>query len=296
MKKITKLTGVICAVAMTAIMGFCALGEQEGTAGIQGGIFDGTVISAGEDSFMMTHPLEGGSEEIIVQITENTKILDGVNGYPLETGSLTAGKEVRVYAGPEMTLSLPAIMNGVVVLVKEEGEELPSYTTVRDLKSDSGVSAGQGGPATLTTEDGKSYTLDSSTLLLPYLTRNIVTEQDLTPGTRILLWEGQSAGTVSKIVIFAGDNGYDNTGHSSAGDGWQKREDGWYYLEQGQEKKGWLLENGEWYYLSPDTGLMQTGFLTLDGKTYFLKEDGKMLKEAHIFTPDESGALHINFQ
>ena len=27
MKKIMKLTGVLCAVAMTAIMGFCALGE-----------------------------------------------------------------------------------------------------------------------------------------------------------------------------------------------------------------------------------------------------------------------------
>lgn len=294
MKKIMKLTGVLCAVAMTAIMGFCALGEPGEAETVQQAVFDGTVVSVEENRFMMTRPLEGGSEEIIIQITEETKILDGVNGYPLEKGSLTAGKEVRVYAGPEMTLSLPAITNGVVVLVKEEGSgEFPFYAGVNELKSDFSASAGQGERFTLKTEDGKSYTLDPSTVLLPYLTRNIVTEQDLTPGTRILLWEGQTEGTVSKIVIFAGN---DRDGSTSNEDGWQKREDGWYYLEQGLAKTGWLLENGEWYYLSPDTGLMQTGFLTLDGKTYFLKEDGKMLKEAHIFTPDENGALQINFQ
>ena len=50
--------------------------------------------------------------------------------------------------------------------------------------------------------------------------------------------------------------------------------------------------DGLWYYMDPATGIMQTGFLTLDGKTYYLQEDGSMLTEPKVFTPDESGALH----
>ena len=35
-----------------------------------------------------------------------------------------------------------------------------------------------------------------------------------------------------------------------------------------------------------------TGFLTLDGKTYYLQENGKMLTKAKTFTPDADGVLH----
>ncbi|MCI8454534.1 MAG: hypothetical protein HFE84_07960 [Lachnospiraceae bacterium] len=57
-------------------------------------------------------------------------------------------------------------------------------------------------------------------------------------------------------------------------------------------KTGWLLENGDWYYFSPETGVMQTGFLTLEGKTYYLTENGKMLTKQKTFVPDENGVLH----
>ena len=36
---------------------------------------------------------------------------------------------------------------------------------------------------------------------------------------------------------------------------------------------------------------MATGFVTVDGKTYFLKDDGRMLTEAAEFVPDANGAL-----
>ena len=38
---------------------------------------------------------------------------------------------------------------------------------------------------------------------------------------------------------------------------------------------------------------MQTGFLTLDGKTYYLQENGKMLTKAKTFTPDARTAFFI---
>ena len=37
---------------------------------------------------------------------------------------------------------------------------------------------------------------------------------------------------------------------------------------------------------------MQTGFLTVDGKTYYLQENGKMLTKAKTFTPPTQ-AVHF---
>ncbi|RGM01948.1 hypothetical protein DXC39_17645 [Hungatella hathewayi] len=75
--------------------------------------------------------------------------------------------------------------------------------------------------------------------------------------------------------------------------GWSSQDGSWYYYDStGSLHKGWLNDNGNWYYLNPETGVMQTGFLTVDGKTYYLQENGKMLTKAKTFTPDASGALH----
>lgn len=56
-----------------------------------------------------------------------------------------------------------------------------------------------------------------------------------------------------------------------------------YYYDNGTVAKGWILENGTWYYLAPNTGIMQTGWLNLNGVWYFLNPvsngtKGAMLK------------------
>ena len=61
----------------------------------------------------------------------------------------------------------------------------------------------------------------------------------------------------------------------------------------GRKKTGWLCEGTDWYYLDPESGRMATGFVTVDGKTYFLKDDGRMLTEAAEFVPDANGALSL---
>ena len=74
---------------------------------------------------------------------------------------------------------------------------------------------------------------------------------------------------------------------------WKEEAGSWYYYEQGQKKTGWLCEGTDWYYLDPESGRMATGFVTVDGKTYFLKDDGRMLTEAAEFVPDANGALSL---
>lgn len=39
--------------------------------------------------------------------------------------------------------------------------------------------------------------------------------------------------------------------------------------------KGWLLENGIWYYLNAN-GTYATGWQTIDGSRYYFEDDGAM--------------------
>lgn len=59
-------------------------------------------------------------------------------------------------------------------------------------------------------------------------------------------------------------------------DGWDVREDGAYYLVDGEAATGWLELDGGRYYLAGD-GQMVTGWQTIDGETYYFRDDGVMV-------------------
>ena len=291
MKKMTKLAVVVCAAVMTAAFGFASLAAGNPPEPV---MMEGTVVSVENGRLTMKRKLGDGTEEILITISEDTKILESVNGYPIPGENLEKGEAIRVYVGPAMTLSLPPITNGVVILADVPADAgFPAYATVQSLVQNPVGTDGKGGDYTLTTTDGNTYTVNSSTVLLPYLTRNIVRAEDMTPGTSILLWTyGDGNPCPAKIVIFQGENGYENTAQEK--NDWENTENGWRYYENGEMKKGWLYDGEDWFYLNPSTGIMETGFVTVDGRTYFLKEDGRMLTKATVFTPDENGALHIS--
>ena len=52
---------------------------------------------------------------------------------------------------------------------------------------------------------------------------------------------------------------------------WRKQGEKWQFVrEYGAPEKGWLVYKNNWYYQSPVEDLMETGWLNLQGKTYFL--------------------------
>ena len=65
---------------------------------------------------------------------------------------------------------------------------------------------------------------------------------------------------------------------------WRKQGEKWQFLrEHGTLEKGWLVYERDWYYQSPVEELMETGWLNLQGKTYFLStEDNSTL--GHVLT------------
>lgn len=105
----------------TASMGITGMADTSG-AGENGSqldgmvCMDGSVISAEDGRLHLNRRVEGGMTEVVVNLSEDTKILDAVNGFPVSVENLDDGEAVRVYTGPAMTLSLPPITNGILVL------------------------------------------------------------------------------------------------------------------------------------------------------------------------------------
>ena len=59
--------------------------------------------------------------------------------------------------------------------------------------------------------------------------------------------------------------------------GWVNDNGTWYYLNaEGVMQTGWAKDNGTWYYLN-GSGAMQTGWVQLDGTWYYLNGSGAML-------------------
>ena len=103
-----------------------------------------------------------------------------------------------------MTLSLPPITNGLLVLADAPADSgFPVYAVVESPTQEPDKADGTEAAYILETAGGMKYTVSDSTVLLPYLTRNMVFATDLKKGTPILLWtDGTDGSAAEKIVIF----------------------------------------------------------------------------------------------
>ena len=158
----------------------------------------GTVSRFGDRLSLKNVQGDAAQEELILNISGETRILDAVNGYPAAADSLQDGTVVYAYISQAMALSLPPQSHAELILCEIPADfAVPSYEAVKSLTpADTQNTAWQ-----VTTLRGSVYKIDASTILLPYLTRNIVTAQDLIEGRNFLVWSSAD-GTASKIVMF----------------------------------------------------------------------------------------------
>lgn len=208
MKKWKGIVGIVCAALLAGTSVIPCMAEEtdakEEMPRMTGFIgCDGTVVSVENGRLTMNRRIGDHTDELIVNLSEDTKILDAVNGLPVPVENLGAGEAIRVYTAPFMTLSLPPITNGVLVLCDIPADAgFPMYAVVDTLTK----KAGSDGEYVIGLEDGTAVTANASTNFLPYLTRNIVTAEDMIPGTPILIWTGYGDSAANKIVIFQREN------------------------------------------------------------------------------------------
>ena len=139
----------------------------------------GTIKELGENSFTIETQ---DKAELVINYSEQTYMIDAQTVTPFDIENRTSN-EVVVYHSTATTMSIPAqtSANAVMGNVKE-GESVPVYTEVEDIKTSAeGI--------VIVTEGGsKEVTLLADAEVAPYRTKNIVKAQDITKGSKILLW------------------------------------------------------------------------------------------------------------
>lgn len=139
------------------------------------------------------------SGEIILNVSaEHTYILDAMSGLPVKAEDIKDGDTIYAYIGPAMTMSLPPMTNAEVIFANLPADaKAPDYVEVKSMITDAATSK-----SVLTAADGTEYTLAPDCNIFPYLTRNIVTLDDLTQGRKCVVWADEENEAV-KIMVFA---------------------------------------------------------------------------------------------
>ncbi len=136
--------------------------------------------------------------EVVIQIVDQkSRVVDAVDGLPVAVSDLKAGDFIYAYLAPVMTLSLPPITNAEMIITKAPADyKVPEYLNIKDAVTQ------EDGSIELTAYNGSTYHVPADCSITPYLTRNMVSLQDMTHGRSVLLWS-DADGNAQKIVLFA---------------------------------------------------------------------------------------------
>lgn len=167
-------------------------------------IVTGTVEEAAEDgSNILISTQDGAFETFVANIGGGTVILSSNGGY-LEDG-IKKGDKVAVSHSFAMTMSLPPQSYAYAVTVLDENAHAPVYIKVKDVeeKDNKYIVSSCGGQY--------EFTIDGSTEIAPYLTKNIVKASDIRKGDNLLVFYDISTRSipekaVAKKVIVANVN------------------------------------------------------------------------------------------
>ncbi len=89
--------------------------------------------------------------------------------------------------------------------------------------------------------------------------------------------EVRAAGDTAAEVPAQDLPGAENGAFAESNRTWQQTEAGWILSgAEGERLTGWQRDGSTWYYLDPETGIMKTGWIALDGKHYYLGDSGAM--------------------
>lgn len=144
------------------------------------------------------------ADTVVLNTSEETRILNAQSGMPVDKASLQEGEMIYAYVSQAMTLSLPPQSSASLILCQLPADNnVPSFETVAKMTKQEDATF------LLTTVRGNHYLIDNSTSFLPYLTRNIVTVNDLLKDSTCLIWtaprDGQNDTEVreaQRVMIF----------------------------------------------------------------------------------------------
>lgn len=139
--------------------------------------------------------------EVVIHPGEAPAV-DAVTGLPLDLESIKEGDVLYAWAGPAMTLSLPPQVGALAIVGNIPADfKVPEFCEIAG-RAASPTAGDEGNPKFPLTGGGELEVTDK-TVYTPWLTKQIVRMEDLTPGTRVLVWKDQK-GAAEKIQILPG--------------------------------------------------------------------------------------------
>ena len=143
-------------------------------------------------------------KEIVVPLPEGVPCVDAVTGLPMDMSKVKDGDTLYAWVGNAMTMSLPPQTSALIVVGNIPADyKVPEFYKV--IGTDQTVMpaiypAPERTEVNLPVAGGETLTIPVSAQFTPWLTRQMVTVDNLVPGSQILVWKDKD-GKVEKVLL-----------------------------------------------------------------------------------------------
>ena len=168
----------------------------------------GAAVELGDMSLTLENSNDSDPyQKIVVNVEEDTLILDAVTGEAKTFDDLRTGETVYAWVGPDMTKSLPPISTGRVILCGLPADyAAPTYAEVESV-----TETESGADVCLNNDVVLHLSADTGYLAAPGWEKETVSAADIVPGTRVLAWYSvvtlslPAQASPEKIMVFPSD-------------------------------------------------------------------------------------------
>lgn len=168
----------------------------------------GAAVELGDMSLTLENSNESDPyQKVVVNVGEDTLILDAVTGEAKTFDDLRTGETVYAWVGPDMTKSLPPISTGRVILCGLPADyAAPTYAEVESV-----TETESGADVCLNNDVVLHLNADTGYLAAPGWEKETVSAADIVPGTRVLAWYSvvtlslPAQASPEKVMVFPSD-------------------------------------------------------------------------------------------
>lgn len=141
---------------------------------------EGTITEINQDGEYPTITVKNEFQEMVFY-TSDAFLVDSAKGTAFDLADML-DKTVRVYYGPQVTMSLPAQSKATAIFTTGDGS-VANYATVE------AVQANDDGSIIVTTDNGsRLVTINQDAEISPWLTKNIVKMDNILVGSQVVLY------------------------------------------------------------------------------------------------------------
>lgn len=146
-------------------------------------------------------------QQVLLLVDETTPVVDAASGNPLALSDIKTDQPAYAWHSQMMTRSLPPQTKAELLVVNVPADyAAPQYVVVSGIERNA-----DNGTIVLTDQEGNRWAASAETSTIePWLTRNIVSLEDLQEGSHCLIWPGEAVGLslpplyqAKRIILFA---------------------------------------------------------------------------------------------